>query len=213
MEDLNQIFITNKTTLDTSDKRIQNIVNANLDDLKTKDWALNYWNWKSNKALIDYFQSDSYKIEAMYFWEAQMKMISGLVKFKIDAIDVYKKIEKVIDRKKEIPDYISYSINNPEVLNLFSGTYLMYKVEKPEEILPEEFSFSVEDNQLLWNYIYKDKYGNEKHDFPLFWHKDSLFLYYNHQGIWKFETTEGGDVFFTQRQFGQNDKYIKKTKD
>jgi len=129
MEGLNEIFITNKASLDNYSKRFESIVNANLDDLKAKDWALNYWDWQTNKVMIEYFQNESYKIEAMHYFEAYEKMIAKVIKFKIDAINIYKKIEKVIDGKKEIPGHISYSINNPEVLNLFSGTYLGYSFE------------------------------------------------------------------------------------
>jgi hypothetical protein len=213
MEDLNEVFITNKILLDTYDERLSNIVNTNLDGLKNKDWVVDYWNWETNKTMIDYFQSESYKIEAMYYFEAKMKLISKIVKFKIDAIDVYKKIEKVIGGKKEIPEHISYSISNAKVLNLFAGTYIQYKLESPQSSLEEEISFSVKDNQLSWNYSYQDKNRNEKFDILLPWHKDSTFLFYDHHGIWKFEIVESGDVFFTHSQFGLSDLYIKRTKE
>jgi len=215
MKALNEIFITNKALLDNYSKRFESIVNANLDDLKTKDWVLNYWDWQTNKVMIDYFQSERYKIEAIHYHEAYEKMIEEVIKFKIDAIIIYNKIEKVTDGKKEIPDHISYSINNPEVLNLFSGTYQEYNFETKvlKTLKDQEMAFSVEDNQLIWNYSYKDKYKDEKWDIPIFWHKDFTFIYYGSAGIWKFETAEGEDVFLIVDGTGKRNKYRKTTKD
>ncbi len=202
INDLNKIYIINKTTLNVCNKRFQNTVYNNLDNLRNKDWSIHYWQDETNEAMINYFLSDTYKKEIINWMNDYRDLFDITIKYKVDAIDAYKKIAKLIESEKKLPEYVNYSLNNPEILTQLAGHY---QPKKHNQHLLDELDFSVQKNQFF--------IGNIETKIELIWHKNLLFFVKGmlETGTYNFDISNDGQITFSYKWRGHLNHWTKTT--
>lgn len=192
--DLNNLYITNAKIIDVYNDRISSTVYTNLDDLKGKDWSVQLWQYDNNAAMTSYFLSNTYKNEVMNFMNDYRDHIDIGVDFKFAAIDIYNKIEKLLESNSEIPKHTNIKINDSKMLNQFSGNYKLIKspLSYDED---EEVAINILDNNLMIN--------NNR----LFWHEGGTFLLGS--VILNFSNNESGNEVLKINIRGFQEEYIK----
>jgi len=209
MDMLNFIYVTNRYDLESMNKRLEANTYDNIDDLKSKDWSVDFWDWRLNDDMITYFESDSYKNEAVHYSNNLWMFIKHIVQFKITAIETYKEIAGLKSENAPMPKHVSYTYPEPETLSHFAGKFEIFSRESSELGVENQEEFLIEDNQLKWHYSYEDINLQQDFNIPLYWHKNNIFFNFQVPAIWEFNVENESKVIFTGRSHGQWDRYEK----
>lgn len=124
LKDLKNLYVVNKSYLDASNKRIQKTVYDNIDSYYKQKWAqqLLLGNWTDEA--IDYYQNDlSRKNQILSYMNDYRWVFRQSQKFRVNAINAYNSIAKIVENKDSIPEIVSYVINDSTLLNKIEGNY------------------------------------------------------------------------------------------
>ncbi|MEB8346805.1 DUF6090 family protein [Flavobacteriaceae bacterium KMM 6898] len=210
MDNLNFVYVTNKYDMEAFNERVKANAYNNIDNLKNKDWSSLFWDWEVNDDMIDYFQSNSFKTEAIHYFNDLNRFILHVIKFKIVAIESYKEIAKLKSKNTPLPKHVNYTYQNPEVLAQFTGVFQIVKKETGETANIPQFEFIIAENQLNWHYTYQDVNYNDDFNVPLYWHKNHMFFNFLSTAIWEFNNKNESKIIFTARTNGRWNSYEKK---
>jgi len=205
---LNLIYVSNNYELTTVSERVQSNSYINRDNLNNKGWSSDFWDWKVNDTIIEYFQSKEYINKSRNYFKEYAELILQVIKFKIVAIDAYNDIVKLNNSKTLIPEHVNYTFPDLELLTQFTGDFQRIHAESADT--DDKIKFEIEDNQLQWHYTYKDVNYDEEFNVPLFWHSKNIFFIYQSSGIWEFGKTTEGVITFKHRANGSEDRHLKK---
>ena len=210
MDDLNFVYVTNKYDMEAFNERVKANTYNNIDNLKNKDWSSLFWDWEINDDMIDYFQSNSFKTEAVHYFNDLSRFILHVIKFKIVAIESYKEIAKLKSENTPLPVHVNYTYPNPEVLSQFEGVFQIVRKETTETDEQPQQEFIIEENLLNWHYTYEDVNYNQDFNVPLYWHKNQMFFNFLGPVIWVFNIKNESKIINTVRINGRWDSYEKK---
>jgi len=206
---LNFIYVTNKYDLESKNERVETNAYKNRDNIKNKDWSVDFWDWRLNDDMITYFESDSYKNEAVHYSNDIYKFIGHIVQFKIIAIETYEEIARLKSDNAPLPKHVSYTYPEPEVLSQFAGIFEIISMESSELGVVNQAEFLIEENLLNWHYVYEDVNTQDDFNIPLYWHKNHMFFGFQEPGILVFNNENKSKVIFTVRTHGNWDSYEK----
>jgi hypothetical protein len=209
MDELNFVYVTNRYDMETFNERVKATAYHNIDNVKNKGWSRLLWDWEINDVMIDYFQSDSFKTEAVHYFNDLNKFILHVIKFKIVAIECYEEIARLKSENTPLPKHVSYTYPNPEVLAQFAGVFQILRKESSETDNQPQVEFIIEENQLNWHYTYEDVNTNDDFNIPLYWHKNQMFFNFLAPAIWEFNNKNESKIIFTARANGFWDSYEK----
>ena len=194
---LNFIYVANRYDLESYNERVKENAYKNIDHLKNEEWSGDFWEGRFDDEMIEYFQGDQYENETIHFFEDLGKFILHLVRFKIEAIDCYLEITRLLNDSSPPPKHISYTIPETEVLSLLAGEYVLTKQELADH--DDKIEFVVEENQLYWHYKYDGLNENDEFNIPLYWHKNHIFFNYLAPAIWEFNVENTSKAIFKIR--------------
>ncbi|MFH4964626.1 hypothetical protein V8G69_06435 [Gaetbulibacter sp. M235] len=192
LKELKHLYVIDKSDLDVSNRRIQNTVYENVDSYYSKKWAqqLNLGNWTDEA--IDYYLNDlSHKNQILSYMNDYRWVFRRSQRFRIDAINSYKAIAKIVKNEDSIPDVVSYITNDSTLLNKIEGNY---SLKKSNANWPKNLEITSKDGLLI---ISSEKFSNAKYYFI----KNRLF-YYN-DIIFDFENIESGELSMSQNINGK----------
>ena len=113
MEDLNWVYVTNRYDLESFNERVKENAYQNRDKLQSKNWSGDFFQVQFKEDMNAYFQSDSYRNEAIHFFDDLSKFIRQTMDFKVVAIECYEEIAKLLPNNSPIPEHISYIVSRP----------------------------------------------------------------------------------------------------
>lgn len=124
LKGLKYLYVTVKSNLDVSNRRIQKTVYDNIDTYYKQKWAqqLNLGNFTDEA--IDYYRNDlSRKSQVLSYMNDYKWLLIQSQRFRINAINAYKAIAKIVKNEDSIPKIVSYVVNDSTLLDKIKGNY------------------------------------------------------------------------------------------
>ncbi len=204
---LNFIYVTNRYDLESYNEKVKENAYKNIDNLKKEDWFGDFWGGRFHNKMIEYFQSDQYENETIHFFNDLGKFNFHGMLFKIAAIECYQEIARLLSDDSPLPEHISYTHPEPEILSQIAGEYISTRHEIPEE--NNTIEFVLEENQFYWHYKYDGINVDQEYNVPLYWHKDHIFFNDMAPAIWEFNIESKSKVIYKTRISGLVNIYEK----
>ncbi len=206
---LNYIYVTNRYDMESYNERVKENAYKNIDYLKNKTWSGDFWEARFDDEMIDYFQSDLYKNDAIHYFNDLGKFIVHVFRFKIEAIECYQEIARLLSDNSSFPEHISYTFPKTEGLSHLAGEYLLVSGETPTSEIADSMEFVVVEDLFNWHYMYEGVSYINEFNIPLYWHRDQIFFNTLAPGIWEFKIENTSKVLLKTRLFGAYDHYEK----
>jgi len=153
---LNEIYVYNKYEIDKFDKRLDLITDKIQDELaKSKSWYYKLSNPELEDEMIDYFLNDPYYKNAVDLYQGagwENLASDHVVKFRANAVKVYRKINELTQSNELLPDFIPHNLVTltNEQLQDYVGIFKIEKIENYEGLLPDfTYKFWIHDNGLV----------------------------------------------------------------
>jgi hypothetical protein len=214
MENLNWVYVTNRYDLESFNERVKENTYQNRDKLKSKNWSGDFFQAQFKEDMNPYFQSDSYRNEAIHFFDDLEKFIRQTMDFKVAAIESYEEIANLLPDNSPLPEHISYTLPDPEALSQLAGEYQFISSDDLELDEDDSMVFVIEDQQLYWDYKYDGLNTNEEFKVPFYWHKNQIFFNATQSPArFEFNTEDTSKVYLTIKAQGGRYRYEKVTED
>ena len=149
LKDLKHLYVVDKSFLDVSNRRIQKTVYENIDIYYKQKWAqqLNLGNWTDEA--IDYYLNDiSRKNQVLSYMNDFRWVFRQSQRFRIDAINAYKAIAKIVKNEDSIPEAVTYIVNDSVLLAKIKGNY---RLKESTGIWSNNFEITSDDGLLIFN--------------------------------------------------------------
>jgi hypothetical protein len=183
LKELKHLYVVDKTDLDVSNKRIQKTVYENVDNYYHQKWTqqLNLGNWTDDA--IDYYLNDiNHKNQVLSYINDFGWVFRQSQHFRIDAINAYKAIAKIVKNEDSIPEIVSYKLNDSILLDKIKGHYsLKERIGK----WPNNIELTVNDGILIFN---SERFQNAQ----CLYLKNRFFCF--HDTIFNFDKIESGEL-------------------
>lgn len=124
LKDLKHLYVTVKSNLDVSNRRMQKTVYDNVDSYYKQNWSqqLNLGNFTDEA--IDYYRNDlSRKNQVLSYMNDYRWVFRNSQKFRVNAIKAYNSIAKIVENKDSSPEIVNYAVNDSMLLNKIEGNY------------------------------------------------------------------------------------------
>jgi hypothetical protein len=124
LKDLKHLYVAFKSNLDVSNRRMQKTVYDNIDSFYKQKWAhqINLGNFTDDA--IDYYRNDlSRKNQVASYVNDYRWVFRQSQRFRINAINAYKAIAKIVKNSDSIPEIVSYVLNDSTLLGKIKGNY------------------------------------------------------------------------------------------
>lgn len=157
LKDLKHLYVVDKSYLDVSNRRIQNTVYQNIDSYYSQKWAqqLNLGNWTDEA--IDYYLNDiSRKNQVLSFMNDYRWVFRQSQIFRIDAINAYRAIAKIVKNEDPIPEAVTYIVNDSVLLANIKGKY---RLKESTGTWSNNLEITIDDGLLILN---SDRFSNAK---------------------------------------------------
>lgn len=157
LKDLKRLYVVDKSYLDVANRRIQKTVYENIDTYYSQKWAqqLNLGNWTDEA--MDYYLNDfSRKNQVLSYMNDYRWVFIQSQRFRIDAINAYKAIAKIVENEDSIPETISYIVNDSILLANIKGKY---RLKESTGTWSNNLEITITDGLLILN---SDRFSNVK---------------------------------------------------
>lgn len=157
LKDLKHLYVVDKSYLDASNKRIQKTVYENIDNYYHQKWAqqLNLGNFTDEA--IDYYLNDiGHKNQVLSYMNDYRWVFRQSQHFRIDAINAYKAIAKIVKNEDSIPEIVSFKLNDSTLLDKIKGHY---KLKEGTREWSNNLGITIKDGLLLINF---ERFSNAK---------------------------------------------------
>jgi len=197
LKDLKNLYVTIKSNLDVFNRRIQNTVYDNVDTYYKQKWAyqLNLGNF-TDEAIYYYQNNLDHKNQVLTYMNDYKWLFMQSQRFRINAINAYNSISKIVKNEDSIPEFVTYVVNDSTLLNKIKGKY---KLKESKGKWTNNIEISIEDRLLILN---SERLSNAK----CYFLKDRMF--YIDDIIFDFAKIESGELSISKNIEG-NAIYIK----
>jgi len=186
LKDLKNLYVVNKSYLDVSNRRIQKTVYDNIDIYYEQKWAqqLLKGNW-TDEAIGYYLNELSHKNQVASYMNDYRWVFRNSQKFRVNAINAYKVIAKIVKNGDSIPEIVSYVVNDSTLLDKIEGNYRLKESTGKWE---NNLKTTIDDGLLILN---SERFSNAK----CYFLKNRMF--YIDDMIFDFDKIESGEFFMT----------------
>ena len=149
LKDLKNLYVVNKSNLDLSNRRMQKTVYDNIDSYYNQKWAqqLNLGNFTDEA--IDYYLNDlSHKNQVLSYMNDYRWVFRQSQRFRVDAINAYKSIAKIVKNGDSIPEIVSYVVNDSTLLDEIKGNY---RLKESTGKWANSLRITIDDGLLILN--------------------------------------------------------------
>ena len=186
LKDLKNLYVVNKSYLDVSNRRIQKTVYDNIDIYYEQKWAQQLLKGNWTDEAIDYYRNDlSHKNQVASYMNDYTWVFRNSQKFRVNAINAYKAIAKIVKNTDSIPDIVSYVVNDSTLLDKLKGNY---RLKESTGKWVNNIKITVDDGLLILN---SERLSNAK----CYFLKNRMF--YIDDMIFDFDKIESGEFFMT----------------
>ena len=186
LKDLKNLYVVNKSYLDVSNRRIQKTVYDNIDIYYEQKWAQQLLKGNWTDEAIDYYRNDlSHKNQVASYMNDYRWVFRNSQKFRVNAINAYKAIAKIVNNTDSIPDIVSYVVNDSTLLDKLKGNY---RLKESTGKWVNNIKITVDDGLLILN---SARLSNAK----CYFLKNRMF--YIDDMIFDFDKIESGEFFMT----------------
>ncbi|OIQ39144.1 MAG: hypothetical protein BM563_04860 [Bacteroidetes bacterium MedPE-SWsnd-G1] len=124
LPELNDLYVTNKNYIDTSNDRIKKTVYDYLDFISRKPWAYDKILRKINREAIHYHLNDNYfKSHILNYMTDLNNILLSAIRHKIEALSTLNNIEEILGDKKGVPQSLKLENSDISSINNITGTY------------------------------------------------------------------------------------------
>lgn len=186
LEDLNEIYVTDKSFIDVFNERMHNTVYENIDYLaNNKDWYVEFTQGRRTDAMIEYYLHDPYyRNRVMHFCNDFRNLFQETTNFRVDAINACRTIAELIGNEDNLPDFVSYNDPDTARLQSYTGSYSLTEGDNRE--FGDEMKISQEDGRFFGTYPEMDI------SYDLYYIKPGTFHLKGSQTIIRFATDDEG---------------------
>jgi len=173
LKDLKHLYVTVKSDLDVSNRRIQKTVYDNVDTYYKQKWAQQnlLGNWTDEA--IDYYLNDlNHKNQVLSYMNDYRWVFRQSQSFRVNAINAYKAIADIVKDGDSIPEIVSYVANDSTLLNKIASNY---KLKESTGKWADNLKITIVDGLLLLN---SERFSNAKCYFlknRMFYINDMIF--------------------------------------
>jgi hypothetical protein len=178
LKDLKKLYVSLNENINVFNERIRSTVYSNIDFMYSQDWQIYRKKHKqiSNEEANYFINDNRYKNYILKFMNDSENLFSISMRYRIKAIETYKKIDSLVDIKNsELPLHLSGKVNANE-LKEYLGTY---QLKGERDFLKKLYM----KNNLLYN-DFSDSKSNHTNAIRNYKIGDNLYL--NNAGVWKF---------------------------
>ena len=185
---IKNIYVTLKTNIDVANSTIRNTVYKNVD-------ASYYFNWSQERikgvvtdAEIEYYlHSKDYKDLVANYMNYRINIFALSNQYRVEAINLYLKINEALDNNDPIPDSITYKYTDTTSINNYAGTYTLK--ETLNDFWPDKMIIEDNDHQL------RIRGGEERIDF--FYYNETTFFSENYRDCVVFDRPKENQFYIT----------------
>lgn len=201
-KELNDLYINTAQDIPVYNDRIRATVYNNLDYIaKNKTWFTDWYQNKIIPEIEQYYRTDiNYKNQSVLYMIDLINLTRDTNIYKIQAIDMYKKIDSLLGHKSPIPEHITYQLTDTTLLKQFVGHYKW--LEGLEDDKEETGIVKVKDGNLFVGITTVKESDYNK----FYWLKDKTFFWQS--AIINFSTENGKTILNFQVPNG-NQKWVK----
>ncbi len=169
INDLKNLYETEKSTIDVYNERIRATVYKNIDEVYGFNWAQDLAKRIMSEERINYFLNDAhYKTMVIKYMNDRSNVFAQCKTYKANAINLHNKISKLLNSKDSIPENVTYSsIKGSMNLNDVLGTYEL-KETVNVDYWTKTIEISEKENQLV--------FSGEEGDIDILWYDKSIFV-------------------------------------
>jgi len=192
LKDLKNLYVVNKSYLDVSNRRMQKTVYDNIDSYYKQKWAqqLLLGNWTDEA--IDYYRNDlSRKNQVLSYINDYRWVFRNSQIFRINAINAYKAIAKIVKNGDSIPEIVSYVLNDSKLLDKIKGNY---RLKEGIGKWANKLEITSDDGLLILN---SEKFSNAK----CYFLKNRMFCI--NDIIYDFDKIESGEFSLSKNIEGK----------
>jgi hypothetical protein len=186
LKDLKKLYVSLNENINVYNERIRSTVYSNIDFMFRQDWLIYYKKHKqiSNEEANYFINDNRYKNYILKFMNDSENLFSISMRYRIKAIETYKKIDSLVDIKNsELPLHLLGKVNANK-LKEYLGTYQL-KGER------DFFLKLYIKNNLLYN-DFSDSESNYTSTIRNYKIGDNLYL--NNAEVWKFNRDSLGGI-------------------
>lgn len=192
LKDLKQLYVVDKSYLDVSNRRIQKTVYDNIDSYYKQKWAQQFNLGNFTDDAIDYYRNDlSRKNQVLSYMNDYRWVFRQSQKFRINAINAYKAIAKIVNNGDSIPEIVSYEVNDSTLLYNIVGNY---KLKEGVGKWANKLEITSDDGFLILN---SEKFSNAK----CYFLKNRMFCI--NDMIYDFDKIESGEFSISKNIEGK----------
>ena len=171
-KDLNNLYINIAQDIPVFNERIRTTVYNGVDYLaKNKDWFIDWNSGNENPAIEQFYLSDmNYKNQLVSYMNDLLNLCSDANTYKVNAIDMYQKIDTLLGNKTPVPKHVTYHLADSTLLKQLAGHYKWQDGLTDEK--EQTMVLKVKDGGLFYGYAI-DK---ESDYTELYWYKDKTFF-------------------------------------
>jgi hypothetical protein len=157
LKDLKNLYVVNKSYIDVSNRRMQKTVYDNIDIYYEQKWAqqLLKGNW-TDEAIGYYLNELSHKNQVASYMNDYRWVFRNSQKFRVNAINAYKVIAKIVKNGDSIPEIVSYVVNDSTLLDKIEGNYRLKESTGKWE---NNLKTTIDDGLLILN---SERFSNAK---------------------------------------------------
>jgi len=192
LKDLKNLYVVNKSYLDVSNRRMQKTVYDNIDGYYKQKWAqqLLLGNWTDET--IDYYLNDlSHKNQVLSYMNDYRWVFMNSQKFRINAINAYKAIAKIVKNGDSIPEIVSYVVNDSTLLDKIKGNY---RLKESTGKWTNNLKITIDDDLLILN---SERFSNTK----CYFLKNRMF--YIDDMVFDYDKIESGELYVSGNILGK----------
>ncbi len=192
LKDLKNLYVVYKTYIDLSNRRMQKTVYDNIDSYYKQKWAQQLLLGNFTDEAIDYYLNDiSHKNQVASYVNDYRWVFRQSQRFRINAINAYKDIAKIVKNEDSIPEIVSYISSDSTLLQKTVG---IYRLKESVGNWSNNLEITSEDGLLL---VSSEKFSNAKYYFL----KNRLFNY--NDIIFNFDKIESGEFTLSKNIEGK----------
>jgi hypothetical protein len=192
LKDLKHLYVVDKNNLDVSNRRMQKTVYDNIDSYYNQKWAqqLLLGNW-TDEAVDYYLNNLSHKNQVLSYMNDYRWVFRTSQQFRINAINAYKAIAKIVKNGDSIPEIVSYVVNDSTLLNKIQGNY---RLKEGVGKWANNLKITSDDGLLILN---SEKFSNAK----CYFLKNRMFCI--NDIIYDFDKIESGEFSLSKNIEGK----------
>jgi len=201
-KDLNKLYVNTASDISVFNERIRATVYNGIDYVaKNKTWFIDFNQQNMTPELEEFFRTDmNYRNQMGLYMNDLVNLTDDANEYKVNAIDMYNKIDSLLGHKNPIPGHITYQLADTTLLKQFEGQYKW--LEGLEDYKEETIVVKAKDGN-----IFLGKTTDKESEYnKLYWFKDKTFFRWS--DIISF-SSENGKTILNHKVYNGYEKWVK----